>query len=316
MSKISAYGLAMGVKQRRFPYEACLRSLDSFCDEIVVAYDKRFDDPDTFTQLSSKIKLLEIEYQFDTWDFMNIALTQARRACDGEWCYIYGMDEVFHAHQTANLRNAVENAQPDWNAITVRILCGVFFDYISVGYFMVEQHRIGLTRNRPELRHGTAPIQTGQNDAKDWDGKFIKFGYDDFSFFDESIGTNYWGDKERHWVDDSYDIPESISGDSVEAVLYRLEHYTHIWHYAWYHIGRKAEQMKQTKIYLDRVYGRSKELDIDKLIADLNATIILDPTTTGVLFNGKIITDGLSHIELKHPSCVQDWLQEMTLDAV
>jgi len=314
--KISAYGIAMGVKQRRYPYEACIRSLATFCDEIIVAYDRRFDNPVIFSRLSEKVKLVEISYEFDKFDFVNMVLTQARRACTGEWCYIYGMDEVFHEHQTINLINAVNSANPDWNAITVRILCMVLFDYIHVGYFKQGQSRIGLTRNRPELRHGTAEYQTKTMDSPWWDGKYINPEFDDFSYYDDIKNTAYYGAEGRYFVEEAYDVPDDIKGDVAKEIKYKVENYTHIWHYAFYHIGRKEKQGAQTQIWQDRTYGRSPDLDIEKQVQILKETIILDPDRTKAIMDGVKQNPEYIQIDLTHPFLVQGWLEEMTIDAI
>ena len=315
--KISAYGIAMGVKQRRYPYEACLRSLCDFCDEVIVAYDKRFDNPIIFSRIDPKIRTIEIEYHFEQWDFINIALTQARRACNGEWCYIYGMDEVFQKNQTQNIRNAVERALPSWDVITLRMVCMIWFDHINMQYFDMGHKRGGMTRNKPNLRHGTSDLHIGVMDSEWWDGKYIKSG-DDFMYFDELTNKSYFGEEEIHLIEaeDDYGFPDDIANNPAEIIKYRLKNYTHIWHYAWYHIGRKEQQGGQTQIWQDRTYGRSPNLDIPTQIQKLKETIILDPERTKELFALNMKDPTWIQIDLDHSEYVQEWLGEMTLDAI
>lgn len=312
---ISAYGIAMGVKQRRYPYEACLKSLATFCDEIIVAYDKRFDNPVIFSRISDKIKLLEVHYEFDKWDFINTVLTQARRECKGEWCYIYGMDEVFKETQTVNLINAAKTWDANQNAITVRMICMLCFDMLDISQFTRGDGRVGLSRNLPNIIHKTCPPFIGQMDSEIWDGKYIKQG-DDFGYLDELHPEIYWnGDSPNHFVED-YTIPEDIKGDLSKEINYRLENCTYIWHYAWYNPSRKQEQGIQTSIWQNRTYGRSADLDIEKQVQLLKETIILDPEYSHGIIDQVKQKPTWMQVNVEHPNYVREWIDEMGIGAI
>jgi hypothetical protein len=312
--KISGYGIAMGVKQRRYPYEACLKSLATFCDEIIVAYDRRFDNPVIFSRISDKIRLVEVRYEFDKWDFINTVLTQARKECKGEWCYIYGMDEVFYEHQTVNLINAVDKCGGERTAITIRMFSPVF-NLINTVTFE-RGGRPGLTRNLPELIHKTSDGATDSMESVYWDGKYIKFGFDDFGYYDESKQSVYQGDPINHFVEDAYSVPDEIANDIAKSIKYRIENYTHIWHYAWYNNARKHMQGYQTQIWQDRTYGRSPNLDIERQIQLLKETIIIDPSYTHSVLDIVKENKEWVEVELVHPICMKDWLEEMSIDAI
>ncbi len=315
--KLSAYGIAMGVKQRRYPYEACLQSLADFCDEIIVAYDKRFDNPIIFTRVSPKVKVVEVFYDFTAWDFVNSVLTQARQACIGDWCYIYGMDEVFHKHQVQNLRDAVEEVDRNGgNYFWVRLICGVIFDLINVDYFQIEHSRLSFIRNMPNIIHKTSEYMIGKMDSPYWDGRYITKAYDDFSYYDTKFGKWEYPTTEKLFVESSYTLPSELEGDIIEQIRYKVDHYTHIWHYAYYHVDRKNQQNEQTRIWQDRTYGRSPDLDIDLQIQRLKETIILDPDRTRKTVEEYKTLPMWKHIDLQHPEYVQDWLAEMTIDAI
>jgi len=307
--KLSAYNVCIGVKQRRYPWEACIRSALTVADEFCIAYDRRFDDPDIFTAVDARVRPVEVDLDFLEWDFINHALTIARRECKGDWCLYLEADEVLHEKDAPKILASLEVAEAaDAEAVNIRYL-EPYQNYI-VPQFFNGSGRQKITINAPWLYHKTSDYMTVNVDSDIWDGRAIKVSeFDDVAYYDER--SNAWFFDPRGLRPDY----PALDDDTTAGIEYTAENYTHVWHYADYNHSRKLEQARQNAIWQDRVYARTLDLDVSALEVLLNETIVMKP---------EVARDGLEWItnerggikvSLDHPSSVQAWLETMTLDS-
>ena len=335
MATISAYNLAIGVQQRRYPYEATIKSGLTVADEFCIVYDKRFDDPAIFTAIDPRVRPIEIEIDFNEWDFVCKALTTARRACKGDWCMYLEMDEAIHEKDSDAIRKAVNDADANGReAVHVRYLNMTqnlvqperFVD-MELGYetSKVAPSRQKIIKNEPFIYHKIADYMIGHLDESDgsWDGRYIKsYAYDDVPYYDER--TDAWfNDKAAKFVEDDYKFPVALMfQDSpmreVNAIDHLMRNYSYVWHYSVYNYGRKICQAKQTAIWQDRMYGRSNSLDVDTLVKELQTPVVIDPE-----ISKKYIEDAkkagwleMSYMCNRHPCSILNWLKTMGVDAV
>jgi len=310
--QVSAYNLAIGVKQRRYPYEACIQSALAVADEFCIAYDPRFDDPSIFTSVDDRVRPVRMCIDFTEWDFVNIALTKARHECSGDWCLYLEMDEVLHEKDTDNIKAAIARANEEHlESIHTRYI-SMEQNYVSYEHFGKHPSREKLTVNQPYIYHKTSDYMIGYIDSPYWGGKCIgSYAFDDFSYYDER--THKWfNGKDSHFTEEGYDCPAEIKTPSAE-IEYKVAHYTHVWHYTGYNWSRKIRQEQQRKTWQDRTFGRSSDLDIPELVTRLQEDIIMIPAEAHVHLE-QLKQQGFVKVHLEHPVYVRAWIEGMYLD--
>jgi hypothetical protein len=302
--RLSAYAIALGVEQRRYPWREAIVSALEAADEFCLAYDPRFDDPGS-VKVVDRVKLVELEFEFGEWDFIASALNRARKECCGDWCLLTEMDAVLSQGGENRISDAIDRAEREGHeAINVRWFSCIQ-GLVDLKKFKQGAFRQSITKNESWLYHKSSDYMIGQMDSDIWEGKFINnYGFDDFSYYDERANGRFYTEK-----------AEFVETDYSDHVKDALASYTHIWHYGFYNPGRKNAQGRQTKLWQDRVYGRSKDFDIDSQIALLKQRLTIDPEETKrslEYFAG----NGFSHADINHPEIVKDWVEQMGLDAV
>jgi hypothetical protein len=301
---ISAYTIALGVEQRRYPWRAAIESALTIADEFCLVYDERFDDHVTLREVDERVHLIPVTIDFLEWDFINNLLTKARRACRGEWCLLTEMDMVFNDIAHERIPRAIDRAErAGHEAVNLRSFSSVY-DLVDMDKFHQGPSRQSLTRNIPEIYHKTSDYMIDFIESDIWGGKCIRsYEFDDFSYCDERTGR-WFCDRDALYVDSGY------SKDVSNA----LENFAHIFHYAAYNMGRKNAQGRQTSIWQNRTYGRSKEMDVEKQIELLKQRIVINPGDTQEAYR-YFQSRGWVATEIKHPSWVQSWVGGMGLEA-
>lgn len=279
---LSAYGIALGVRQRLYPYQAAIRSALGIADEYCIVYDKRFDDADIFSDIDPRVQPVEHYYDFNEWDFINTALTKARRSCSGDWCLYLEMDEVLHEKDFSKYTKALQQVQES-NAAAIAVR---YLDMIQ-NYIRVIGSRQKITKNISEIYHKTSPYMIGKCNSGVWDGNYILPGFDDVSYYDE---------RKKAWFND--------------PCAYDLNNDTFVWHYSFYSLARKFEQGRQNRMWQDRTYGRSLDYDVLEVersfqeqivIADIDMTQHID----------YCLANGYVKAGLSHPCFVKEWLEQI-----
>ena len=330
MATISAYNLAIGVQQRRYPYEAAIKSGLTVADEFCIAYDKRFDNPEIFTTIDPRVKPIEIEIDFNEWDFVCKALTTARQACKGDWCLYLEMDEVLHEKDSEKIRVAVDDAHVNGREAVHMIYIDIVQNMVKLDRFIdmnivnettkTLSSRQKITKNESFIYHKIADYMIGRLDAPDgsWDSQYIQsYAYDDVPYYDER--TNKWfNDTSAKFIEDGYMFPDNLSCNKLNAIDYLIRNYTYIYHYVVYNYGRKHEQARQTAIWQDRMYGRRKDLDVEALIRELQTTIVIDPIVTKQYIENLKNTDWVEipNVFNRHPKLAIDWIKTMGVDTI
>ena len=301
---LSAYAIAIGVEERRYPWREAIMSALEAADEFCLGYDKRFDSADILL-IDPRIRLIELEFRFAEWDFINSALTQTRRECKGEWCLLTEMDAILQESEPGNIALAIDKAASDAHeAVNVRWFSCIQ-NLVDQEKFAVGPFRQSVTVNEPWLYHKTSDYMIGRMDSPIWGGNFINnYGFDDFSYYDEREGGRFY--TEKAWF-----VEAGYSEDIGDA----LANYTHIWHYGFYNPGRKNAQGRQTKLWQDRVYGRSADFDIERQIELLNERVVIDPGETRQALD-YFSKNGFQPTSILHPKIVQEWVDGMGLDAI
>lgn len=302
--RISAYAIAIGVKQRRYPWEAAILSALSVADELCICYDKRFDDPDIFTAVDSRVKPVEWEYDFHEWDFINNALSAARGHCTGQWCLLTEMDLVLNDVACERIPQAIERADREGHeAVKVRFFSSIH-DLVDVDKFNQWPSRQSLTRNVSYIYHKTSDYMIRQIDSDIWDGKCIgSYAFDDFSYYDER--TKAWfNDADACFVENDY-------SENIESAI---KDFTHFFHYSGFNMGRRNAQGRQASIWQDRTYGRATELDAVEQVRLLKETVVIEPAASQEAYD-YFVAQGRAPAKICHPSWAREWVDGMGVDA-
>jgi len=284
---ISAYTIAMGAEQRRFPWRAAIQSALSIADEFVLVYDPRFDNPDVL-KVDDRVKLIQCNIGFLEWDFINNMLTAARKRASGDWLLQTELDIVFDESANTAIDDKLFDLADDLGSEGIHIPVRSPIQNLLKPSQSTRQM---LTRNVPYIYHKTSPYMIKQIDSDIWDGKCIKsYDYDDWSLYDE---------RTDRWFSDK----TGIFADTLA------------WHYAFYNPGRKNAQGRQVKEWQDRTYGRSTAMNVDALVKSLKETIVINPEETKQSYEW-FKNNGYVEVNLVHPYWAQDWVLSMGLDAI
>jgi hypothetical protein len=277
----------------------------SVADEFCIGYDKRFDDPAILLAVDERVKLVKLHYDFLEWDFINNALTQTRRACSGYWCLLTEMDMVLNDVAHKRIPDALDRAEvAGHEAVNLPSFSSVY-DLVDMDKFRKRPSRQSLTRNIPEIYHRTSDYMIDFIGTDVWGGRCIRsYEYDDFSYYDGRTGR-WFCDRDAGFVD-----PEPSDDISVA-----LRDSAYMFHYAAYNMGRKNAQGRQTAIWQNRTYGRSKSLDVDKQIELLKQKIVIAPGETEDAY-GYFMSKGWERVDITHPSWAREWVGNMGMDAI
>lgn len=290
---ISAYAIVIGAKQRIFPFEASIKSALQLSNEYCIVYDPRFDNPEIFTSLDSRVKTIEHYYDFMEWDFINVALTKARRACIGNWCLQISLDEVLHEKDTNTYLETIDFAENNnIEGIDVKFINPVN-DYVLTSSGGSRQI---ITNNIPELYHRTSDSMIGHCDSEIWDGKYILPQFDDFSYYDE---------RTNNWFNDPYKLFPKYSSADLPT-----NNRVWVWHYACFNPSRKNEQGRQNSIWQNKTFNRSKKYDITELIRLFKEQIVVNNEDAKESLK-YYIGNGFIHEDLIHPRLAKDWIELM-----
>jgi len=309
-ASISAYSVAIGIKERLYPYEACIRSALEVADEFVVAYDPRFDDVGLLSDLDDRVKPVRFDIDFTVWDFMCKMLTFARGHCVGEWCLYLEMDEVLHEKDAQSVLDAVEDAiASNKEAVNVHYL-EPWQGYLSPKMFNNSGAcRQKITVNAPWLYHKTSDYMIKRIESSLWDGKaIIKPDFDDVAYYD-SRKDGWFFAPDCPFVSGR----SSLKAETPEAIKADLDTHAYLWHYAWYNGSRKYEQGNQTAIWQARVNGVTTEMDIDRLIDLLQEQIVINNQRSRQYLEYAMENYGMIAVDMQHPAGALDWVESMTI---
>lgn len=306
---VSAYNVGIGVKQRLYPYEGCIRSALTVADEFVVAFDERFDAAATFSAIDPRVKPLAVDIDFLEWDFMCTALTKARRACSGDWCLYLEMDEVLHEKDAGKIVSAVHVAEEQGkNAVNIRYV-NPYQDYILPNEFNNSGAcRQKLTANKAWLYHKTSDYMIDHMDSDIWGGKALRRGFDGVAYYDER--SQAW----FHEANCPYpDVEEPPPAETAAEIEQRCRDYTYVWHYCDYNGSRKLQQGRQTAPWYSRFQGRVPDLDVAELSALLNEQITLDEAQAAAYLDYAKYKLGGIRVQLPHPVFAHQWIDAMRI---
>lgn len=253
---ISGYVTARSVVSMGYPYEACIKSLLQFCDEVIVLnttvptldHDNTFD---RLLDLEKQDKRLKVYHENIDWDAPNHGIYDgqskalARSLCNGRYLFQCDMDEVVHEKHAQLILDLVTK---DINWSTTQLVALPVIEYWgSSGKVRIDVNlwKWRLSLNDPSITHGI-PIQL----RKTHNGLlYASPGTDGCDYIYGTSGmvvpcSGYVpSDLERIkniaiYNEQAIPIVERFVNDSIQQL-------PGVFHYSWWSISRKIKQYKQ-----------------------------------------------------------------------
>lgn len=293
--RISGYTWAANVKGKLLPYDASIRSMLLLADEVWVAFDPRYDSPDVFTQIDPRVNAIPHPFDIERITGNGDQLTQARKACTGDWLIWLDLDEVIHEKDVQRMSDLIYYADKyGFNAILISNYCPVMYNYTfrdPVQWGM----RPKFFKNIESVRHGI--IQDFLE--KRPDGTQFMRGGDGIDFVQD-------GRAFAHRVLQFRDYLFLASlGDGravVSDVLQTTGRFPHIYHYARYSMQRKLKmQTHQRDVFFQ---GHSDDYQPEEWAENLGMSVELIPEAEV----GEEDTSLLGPVNVPHPQTAAEWV--------
>lgn len=162
--KISGYTTLRNAHSMNYPFEQCLRSLASFCDQIVVVDSSDQDDgtSESLERLQEDIPQLEVITVELDWTAPNHGIfdgeTKAlsRSYCTGDWLYQIDADEIVHELDAPRIKPWLDRLLEMPGSEKVEILSLPVVEYWGPRKIRLDINpwKPRLSRNLPHITHG------------------------------------------------------------------------------------------------------------------------------------------------------------------
>ncbi|KKN62405.1 hypothetical protein LCGC14_0512010 [marine sediment metagenome] len=282
---LSAYSFAIGVEQKRFPYEASIKSALAIADEFCLICDPEYDNPEIFISIDPRVKLIETKIDFE-WDFFSRLLTEARRTCSGDWCLLRPLDEVFHENDIDILDEEISDAT-DAGIEVIRLNRMDLTSYKRITYAKSKKSFMQyITQNKPYISHKTSDYMVATQEAELWNGKYLLKEYDEISYHD---------DRTKAWY-----CPNNFLNSKVP-----------LWHYSYFNLSRKLQT--NWSAYCRRIWGQNPGLTLSELETIFKEESIIDREYAKWAQKQQLDSGDWVKQELQHPAWVEDWVEEMII---
>jgi len=290
--KISGYTFGANIKGKLFPYRACIESLFLLVDEVCIAYDPRYDNPEDFTSIDPRIKAVDCVMNLGSIMGYGNQLNAAKKECQGDWIIMLGLDEIIHEKDADSILNLIEYADRNgYNGVNLSMCNFITPKYVfgqQLGFWGL---RTNISKNIKEISHGCisdAIIPNGDHvylntgDGADWvlEGRLFHHEcliHRDYVFMNK--------------------IQKGIA--TAEDVVETTTQFPYIYHYSKYNIQRKRKMNMHQREY--SIQHLIEENDVDLWQKALSEPVILDNEPESA--QGDVI----GPVELSHPRVITEW---------
>lgn len=300
---ISGYTWAINASKKLLPYEACIKSMLLLADEVYVAYDSRYDAPETFTQIDERVTT--ISQKFDAGSIQNEGqmLSMARAHCKGDWLIWLDLDEILHEKDVTDILNLIQYAE---NTGYTSLEIG-FYSYISKNFVFPDFNqwcaRPKIMKNFRDVLHGIDQRLLQQRG----DGTDYLSGGDGIDFIKDGQVFAYHPLPYRDFV-----LMQKLQNNTAtcEDIIKSTEYFPYIYHYARYSMQRKARMMEGDRYtyFVGARQGHSplpENYAPEQWIKEFAMPVIMEQQK-------ELRPEGyLGEVEPVHPQCIKEWTEFM-----
>lgn len=331
--KISGYTTIRNPVEMDYPFEATIRSLADFCDEVVVvdSSDKEDGTLGRLEALMDEIPQLNI-YQLDIpWNAPNhgiydgLTKAYAREQCTGDFLWQMDADEVVEA----NSRNKIENVLEKTNFLKdVPLLALPVVEYwggIDKVRVDVNPWKWRISRNDPKITHGIPSYLRWEKDGL----LYSKPGSDGCDYINKDSGLlipclnfitkeidelrtkavqdlNAASEYER-WFNATVDNLPTVYHFSWWSIASKIQKYKYFWNDSWLSLyGEKSAKPEGWNPFFDKPLNSVSDEQI-KTRAKQLAT-----ETGGHIFHTAWNGQKTNSIKINKPipECIKSWAEK------
>lgn len=331
--KISGYTTIRNAVEMDYPFEATIRSLADFCDEVVVvdSSDKEDGTLGRLEALMDEIPQLNI-YQLDIpWNAPNhgiydgLTKAYAREQCTGDFLWQMDADEVVEA----NSRNKIENVLEKTNFLKdVPLLALPVVEYwggIDKVRVDVNPWKWRISRNDPKITHGIPSYLRWEKDGL----LYSKPGSDGCDYINKDSGLlipclnfitkeidelrtkavqdlNAASEYER-WFNATVDNLPTVYHFSWWSIASKIQKYKYFWNDSWLSLyGEKSAKPEGWNPFFDKPLNSVSDEQI-KTRAKQLAT-----ETGGHIFHTAWNGQKTNSIKINKPipECIKSWAEK------
>ncbi len=331
---ISGYTTTYNCIKQNYPFEASIRSLLGFCDEVVVvdggSDDGTWNTLQTMAQADSRLVLHQEKRdwshkRFAVYDGQQKAL--ARALCTGQFCWQQDSDEIVHEQDYVKIRNVAVSFPKEVDLIALPVI--EYWGGPTKVRMDVTPWKWRMSRNAPHITHGIpAALRRFDEDGL----LFSATGSDGCDYVrSDSFEAIPFAGFMREDAESCRRYVLSTGGFENERLQYQawfqsvIEALPSVHHYSWFNMGRKIrtyrdywtkhwlslynvrqEDTAESNMFFDKPWSQVTENDIDVL------SVRLANETGGWIFHRKLdLTQATPHLTINrsHPIEIVEWVQ-------
>ena len=330
---LSGYTTTLNCVDQNYPFEASVKSMLEFCNQVVVVDGGSTDGTwEVLENLARENKKLIIHKQerdmsskrFAVFDGLQKAL--ARALCTGDFCWQQDSDEILHERDYEKVSSLMRKLPK-----TIDLVCLPVIEFWGKGKKVridVNPWKWRLSRNRPHITHGI-PKDLRKFDK---DGNlYASPGTDGCDYIRsdtfEPIQFSTFYTSEGHEMRTKAMLGDKDSFSKYAFWLHNVvKELPTIYHYSWFDLSRKIrtyrdywskhwqslydieqKDTKENNMFFDKPWSKVKEAEIVKLSEKLEEEM------GGWIFHSKIDFEKPTPsigFGSSHPELIQEWIEK------
>jgi glycosyltransferase involved in cell wall biosynthesis len=328
--KISGYTTTRNAKQMDYPFEATIRSLLEFCDEVIVA-DSSDQNDGTLEVLEAlmsedeRVSVIQVEVPWNAPNYGiydGIMKAKAREACSGDYLFQIDCDEVVEDNPRQKIEDVIKKMG---DAPLLALPVVEYWGSKNKIRVDVNPWKWRLSKNDSRITHGIPSHLRWQKDGL----LFARHGTDGCDYIFRDTGNIV---PCMHFINNDIEkIRQAALTDAKAADIYRvwfqsvIEQLPTVYHFSWWNIASKIRKYRHfwNDSWLT-LYGEKdsrptgwnpffsiplsevSEEQIERYAKMLAAE------TGGHIFHVPWTGQKINHITLEHtlPKCILNWAKE------
>ena len=329
---ISGYTTTLNCIKQNYPFEASIKSMLGFCDQVVIVDGGSTDGTvERLRDIESKNSNVIVHIQERDWESKRFAVFDglqkalARALCTGEFCWQQDSDEIIHERDFAKIKELTRKLPKSMDLIALPVI--EFWGRKGKIRIDATPWKWRMSRNKPHITHGIpASLRKFDKEGNLYSGQ----GTDGCDYirsdtFEPVPFVNFYSE-EIHKVRESALLGNQESLNQYGGVLQSIcASLPAVIHYSWYDIERKIHTYKnywsrhwQSLYDIEQEDTPENNMFFNKPWKDIEDSDIsmmarkLEDEMGGWIFHSKVDfskpTPYLSVGEDFHPPVVRDWI--------